>query len=115
MKRGDVYMTYFAYTDGSPPKLRPMLVVQADYYNQKISKVLLATITSNLSRQADPAHLLVDIATAEGKSSGLHQTSLVSCLNIVVLPQSDLGEKIGHLPDNLMEKIDTCLKVAFGL
>jgi len=115
MKRGDVYTAVFAFPDGSSAKSRPMLVVQANFYNSRIRKVLLATITSNLSRQHDPAHLLIDIATADGNATGLRQNSLVSCLNIVVLPQADLVQKIGELSDDLMWKVDDCLKAAFGI
>jgi mRNA-degrading endonuclease toxin of MazEF toxin-antitoxin module len=115
MNRGDVYTALFAFSDGSPPKLRPMLMIQSDFYNQRIKKVLLATITSNLARTADPAHLLIDVSTPEGAASGLRQNSLVSCLNIVVLPQSDVKQKISTLSDGLMQRVDDSLKAALGL
>jgi hypothetical protein len=53
MKRGDVVLVQFPHAGPSVPKLRPALVVQADYYNQRISNVLVATITSNLRRRGD--------------------------------------------------------------
>jgi len=59
--------------------------------------VLLATITSNLKRRSDPAHLFIDIATPEGKQTGLNQPSLVSCINIATLHAIDVGPKIGEL------------------
>ncbi len=115
MKRGEIHLALAPTFDGSTPKTRPFLVVQADYYNQRISKVLLAPITSNLSRQNDAAHLLIDVATPEGKGSGLRKDSLVSCLNLVVLLQSDVQRKVGELSDDLMKKIDECLKGALGI
>ncbi len=115
MKRGDVYIAHFAFPDGTPPKTRPMLIVQADFYNQRIAKVLLATITSNLSRAADPAHLLIEVSTPDGAATGLRTDSLVSCLNIVVLPQTDLMQKVGELSDPLIKRLDDCLRIAFGL
>jgi mRNA-degrading endonuclease toxin of MazEF toxin-antitoxin module len=115
MNRGDVYLALAPTFDGSTPKFRPMLVVQADFYNQRISKVLLAPITSNLSRQHDPAHLLINVSTLDGQASGLSQDSLVSCLNLVVLPQSDVQKKIGVLSAALMLKVDACLKSALGI
>ena len=115
MNRGEVYLALAPTFDGSTPKARPFLVVQADYYNQRINKVLLAPITSNLSRQNDAAHLLIDVTTAEGKASGLRKDSLVSCLNLVVLLQSDVQKKVGELSDDLMSKIDECLKSALGI
>jgi mRNA interferase MazF len=115
MKRGDIHLALAPTLDGSTPKTRPSLVVQADYCNSRIGKVLLAPITSNLSRANDPAHLLIDVSTPEGKASGLRQNSLVSCLNLVVLLQSDMHRKLGELSDDLMRRIDGCLKAALGI
>ena len=74
MNRGDVCLALAPTFDGSTPKTRPMLVVQADFYNLRISKVLLAPITSNRSRQGDPAHFLIDVSTPDGMGSGLRRT-----------------------------------------
>lgn len=115
MKRGEVHIALAPTFDGSAPKTRPFLVVQADYYNQRISKVLLAPITSNLSRQHDRAHCLIDVSTADGKATGLHQDSLVSCLNLVVLPTSALKKQIGVVSSAILDNIDACLKAALGL
>src|SRR5262245_46560642 len=115
MKRGDVVLAAFPQALGSPPKRRPALVVQSDIYNKKIANVLLAAITSNLARRTDPAHCLIDISTPDGKQSGLNQNSLVSCLNLAVLPKTAIGVKIGELPSGTMQLIDACLKAALGL
>lgn len=78
MKRGEIHLALAPTVDGSTPKTRPFLVVQADYYNQRISKVLLAPITSNLSRQNDAAHVLIDVSVPEGNTKTIKAESLVS-------------------------------------
>lgn len=115
MKRGDVILAIVPHASGTKPKNRPALVVQADYYNQRISNLLVATITSNLSRQADAAHLLIDVATKGGAATGLARNSLVSCLNLAVLPPGNTGQKIGVLSSELMLQVDHCLRQALGL
>jgi mRNA interferase MazF len=100
---------------GTAPKTRPTLVVQADYYNQRISNVLVATITSNLARRNDPAHYFLGQGTSEGQSAGLHKDSLISCLNLAVIPGSDVVTKIGNLPRHVMNRVDDCLKAALGI
>ena len=115
MKRGDVCIAIVPTTNNSPPKSRPVLVVQSDYYNKRISNVLLAVITSNISRANDKAHLLIDVSTPDGQASGLNKNSLVSCINLVVLPQKDVSNKIGELSANLMKQVDDCLKCALDL
>jgi mRNA interferase MazF len=115
MKRGDIVLVAFPHANGTASKRRPALIVQADFYNQRISNVLLAAITGNLARARDPAHYLVEVSTAEGSQSGLNKDSLISCLNIAVLPKSAIGPTIGELPAATMLKIDLCLKAALGL
>ena len=115
MKRGDIVLVKFPHASGSPPKNRPALVVQADYYNQRISNVLLATITSNLNRRSDAAHYFIDASTTDGKQSGLNQDSLVSCLNLAVLPKSEISAKLGQLSVQAMLQVDDCLKAVLGL
>jgi mRNA-degrading endonuclease toxin of MazEF toxin-antitoxin module len=115
MKRGDLVIAQFPHAAGTPPKSRPVLVVQADFYNQRINNVLVAAVTTNLTRRGDPAHCFVDVATVEGKLSGLSRASLISCLNLAVLPKTDLGQKIGELSAHLMSQIDDCLKTALGM
>ena len=115
MKRGDIVIAALPHAANTPPKRRPALVVQADFYNQRINNVLLASVTSNLSRRNDSAHFFIDVGTAEGQVSGLKQDSLVSCLNIAVLPTSAIGPKIGELSPAAMQAIDRCLKAALGI
>jgi mRNA interferase MazF len=115
MKRGEIHLAAIPHTDGSPPKQRPVLIVQADYYNQRIQNVLVATITSNLNRRNDAAHLFIDVSTPEGKQSGLRVDSLVSCINIAVVAKKDLRANIGELSDRIMQQIDDCIRTAFGL
>jgi mRNA interferase MazF len=115
IKRGDIVLALFPHASGTPAKRRPALVVQADFYNQKISNILLAPITSNLTRRNDAAHYFIDISTPDGKRTGLNQDSLVSCLNVGVVPMALVGPKIGELTPAAMRTIDGCLKAAMGI
>jgi len=115
MKRGDVVICVFPHVGGTPPKNRPALVVQSEDYNQRISNVLIASITSNMKYAGDEAHFLIDVSTAEGKQSGLSRNSLVSCINLAVVPSSTISARIGSLSVDAMKKIDDCLKKALGL
>jgi mRNA-degrading endonuclease toxin of MazEF toxin-antitoxin module len=48
MKRGDVILCKFPHSNTAPAKVRPALVVQSDYYNDRIVILLVAGITGNL-------------------------------------------------------------------
>src|SRR5437870_5299943 len=115
VNRGNVVMTRFPHASGLRGKKRPALVIQADAYNAAVGHVLVAEITTNLTPANDPAFVLIDVATPEGKASGLDQTSLVSGLFLATVFGDRVDRVIGALSPGLMQKVDACLKVTLGL
>lgn len=114
-RRGDVVIVDFPFTDVSQGKLRPAVVVQNDRDNQRLRKTVIAMVTGNLRRAGDPSHLLVDPATADGASSGLHIPSLVSCNNLFTIEQAAILRTVGHLSDVLKRRLNDCLKASLEL
>jgi mRNA interferase MazF len=115
VRRGDVVLLQAPFTNRAGAKSRPMLVVQNDANNARMANTILAFITTNLARSSEPTQVLVDVQTAEGSLSGLKQTSVVSCENILTAVQSDILRTIGHAPDSLMRRVDAALKVSLAL
>lgn len=115
LRRGDIVLANYPFASGTGQSRRPVLVIQSDDYNQRIRNAIVAQITSNLTRANDPAHLLIDITTADGKQSGLLHDSVVSCLNLATLTNDRLDKTIGSLPATLMTQINDCLKTALSL
>lgn len=116
MKRGDVVLVDFPYSDQTGSKLRPALVVQADALNLKLDDTILALITSSRRRMVGTAtQLLVDISTAEGRQTGLRMESVVQCENLVTCDQRLLKKKLGDFVPILMASIDGCLRAALAL
>lgn len=114
MRRGDVVLAEYPHADGGSSK-RPVLVIQSDVYNARIKNTIVAQITSTLGRTGDAAHLFVDIATNEGRQTGLLRNSVVSGNNLHTIDQQRLTRKIGVMVDSLMLQIDGCLKAALGI
>ena len=102
VSRGDVVMTRFPHAAGTRGKKRPVVVVQSDAYNAKARHALVAEITTNLAAASDPACLVIDVSTAEGKASGLTQTSLVGCLFLATVAESRISAAIGRLSPAIM-------------
>ena len=105
----------FPNADGSPPKARPVLVVQADAYNVKIGNLIVAAITTNLAHASDPASVLIEVRTHDGRASGLRQDSVVSCINIATIADSLVAKTIGKLSGALMRKVNDALKTALDV
>jgi mRNA-degrading endonuclease toxin of MazEF toxin-antitoxin module len=115
LRRGDVALTRFPHTAGTRGKKRPVVIVQADVYNQKTPHVVVAEVTKNLTNVGDPAHLFIDVSSPEGRATGLLHDSLVSCLLLAAVDADRCDPVIGSLSPTLLAQLDQCLKAALGL
>jgi mRNA interferase MazF len=115
MKRGDVALLDYPFSDASGSKVRPVLIVQNDRDNLRLTSTIVVLITKNVSRAHEPTQLLIDISTPAGQQSGLNRTSAVTCTNLFTVSQVKILRIIGSLPAPVMAQIDACLKVAIGL
>ena len=115
MKRGDVVIVEIAYVEGHGGKKRPALVVQNDRDNRRLKTTIMAMISGNTSHSGETTQLLVDPSNEEGKSSGLHGTSVAKCCNLFTVAQSDILRTIGQLSETMMARLDACLTTALGL
>ena len=113
MKRGEVVLFDFPFSDRTGSKLRPAVVVQADILNQAIDDTILALVTRTQRR--GPTELLIDVATSDGKQSGLFHSSVVDCKNLLTTDQTFVYAKLGALSASLLQQLDDCLKSALGL
>ncbi len=68
---GDVILVRFPHPSGLRGKKRPAVIVQSDSYAGVIGTLLVAGVTKNLTMASDPACLLIDMSTPEGRATGL--------------------------------------------
>lgn len=94
-----------------PAKRRPVLVVQADAYNEsRLATVLVAVVTSNTALAAIPGNVFLPAS-----STGLPRDSVVNVTALVTLDKSDLGDLVGHVPDGLLHEVDRGLRRVLDL
>ncbi len=111
IKRGDIYYADLSPVVGSEQGgLRPVLIVQNDVGNRYSPTVIAAAITSKLGKAKLPTH--IDIFADE---VGLSRDSVVLLEQIRTLDKRRLREKMGHLPDNVMARVNNAITVSFGL
>jgi mRNA interferase MazF len=115
VQRGDIVLTLYPFASGGGVKQRPVLVVQNDRDNGRLTNTIVAQITSNTRRAHEPTHLLIEVGTPEGAQSGLLADSLVSCVNLATIGINRLGRTIGHLSPPLLANVDACLRAALQL
>jgi len=115
IRRDDVVLVDFQFPSGGQTKVRPALVVQNDLDNRRLLKTILAMISGNLRRAAEPTHCLIDPSTPDGASSGLHGPSVVVGVNLYTVEQADILKTLGHISAAVLRKINDCLKAALEL
>jgi len=115
MRRGDVILVRFPHPSGMRGKKRPAVVVQSDSYHAKVSTIIVAEVTKNLTMATDPACLLIEINTEDGKATGLVRDSVVSCLLLVTVYADTVAQVLGTLSPSLIQRLNGCLKAGLAL
>ncbi len=111
IKRGDIYYADLSPVVGSEQGgLRPVLIVQNDVGNRYSPTVIAAAITSRMGKTRLPTH--IDIYA---KEVGLAKDSVILLEQIRTLDKRRLREKMGHLEDSVMQRVNTAISVSFGL
>jgi len=110
--RGDVCWVDLGEPKGSrPAKRRPVLVIQADAYNDsKLNTTLVAVITSNTARAAMPGNVFLPAV-----ASGLPKDSVLNVTALVTIDKADLEPPVGRLPGSLMTEINRGLRRVLAL
>ena len=90
--------------------IRPVIILQNDIGNKYSPTIIIAAITSQINKAKLPTH--VEISSEE---YGLNKDSVVLLEQIRTLDKKRLKEKIGHMTDGDMKKVDTALLISVGL
>ncbi len=112
MNRGEVVLVDWQFSDRTGCKLRPAVVVQADFLNGLIDDTVLVQITS--TKHGIPG-TEVEIDPAQERASGLQHVSYACCTNLLTADPSFIDQTIGVLSDPIMQQIGDCLKTVLEL
>ena len=112
-KRGDVVLIRFPNSDLSTYKKRPALIVQADDLDTGLPQVIVALITSNLSRSGHKSRVTVAATSDECVWAGLRSDPVIVTDNLATVKNLFIDKVIGTLVD--MTNVDTAIAYTFGL
>ena len=112
MRRGEIWWASLPDPLGSGPGYRrPVVVIQSDPFNEsRISTVIIAIITSNLSLAAAPGNVMIERSVAM-----LPSDSIVNVSQVLTIDRFLLTEIVGKLPDKIMDTIDDGLRLVMNL
>jgi len=111
VKRGDVFFADLSPVVGSEQGgVRPVLIIQNDIGNRFSPTVVVAAITAQIQKAKLPTH--VEISS---KRNGFERDSVILLEQIRTLDKQRLTDKITHLDDEMMDKVDEALQISLGL
>jgi mRNA interferase MazF len=111
VKRGDVFYADLRPVVGSEQGgIRPVVIIQNDIGNRYSPTVICAAITSKINKAKMPTHVAIQANEFE-----LMRDSVVLLEQIRTIDKKRLGEKMGHLDDDVMRAVDDAITVSFGL
>ncbi|WDV45265.1 type II toxin-antitoxin system PemK/MazF family toxin [Clostridiaceae bacterium M8S5] len=111
VKRGDILYADLSPVIGSEQGgVRPVLVIQNNVGNKYSPTIIVAAITSQINKAKLPTH--IEIKASE---YGLTKDSVVLMEQIRTIDKKRLREKIGHFDDDMMTKVNDCVKISLGL
>ena len=111
VKRGDIYYADLSPVVGSEQGgVRPVLVVQNDIGNKYSPTVIAAAITSQINKAKMPTHIEISAETY-----GLVKDSVILLEQLRTIDKSRLKDKVCHLDDRILRKVDKALKISLEL
>lgn len=114
IKRGDIILIKFPFTDLTSIKVRPALVVSSDQYNNASNDAIFMLITSKISNSF-MEDFIVDSNHPEFSATGLKQPSLFKIDRIVILSKTIAARKLGEAGPQIMNEISLRLKKVLAI
>lgn len=111
VKRGDVFFADLSPVVGSEQGgTRPVLIIQNDIGNRFSPTVIIAAITAQIQKAKLPTHVEID-----AKKYGFERDSVILLEQLRTIDKSRLTDRITHLDEELMERVDKALRISVGL
>jgi len=107
LQRGDVVLCVLSGDFGKP---RPAVVVQSDWFNPTHASVTVCPLTSYLIDAP-----LFRLSIEPSQTNGLKTTSQIMVDKISTLKIEKVGQQIGQLDFESLEKLNRAIKLWLGL
>jgi mRNA interferase MazF len=113
IKRGEIVLLSFPFTDLQTTKVRPALVVSSDSFNKIGKDTVFIFITSK--QYDDPFDIRLEQGCSGFKSTGLKMSSTLRISKIMCLERSLVRRRLGCLDTKTLQKVELVLMFLFDL
>lgn len=111
IRRGDIFFADLRPVVGSEQGgIRPVLIIQNDMGNRHSPTVICAAITSKMNKAKLPTHVALEV-----KKYDIIKDSVILLEQIRTIDKSRLREKVCHLDDEILERINKALRISLAL
>ena len=109
--RGDIFYADLDPVIGSEQGgVRPVLVVQNDVGNLHSPTVIIAAITTKLTKHRLPTHVFLAAA-----DSGIAKNSMILLEQVRTIDKHRLRQRVTHLNPTIMKRVDHALRVSVNV
>ena len=109
-RRGDVVFVPFQFVDKSAAKNRPAVVISSESYHRSRNEVIIAGITSNVTRTP----FVGQVQIQGWRECGLVKPSVVSGI-IQTIRVNFVNRRVGRLSPTDMDSLERALREALAL
>lgn len=111
IRRGDIFYADLRPVIGSEQGgVRPVLIIQNDIGNKHSPTVICAALTSKMNKAKLPTHVELD-----AERYGIVKDSVILLEQVRTIDKSRLREKICHLDQDILKRIDRALVISLAL
>ena len=111
IKRGDVFYADLSPVVGSEQGgMRPVLIIQNNIGNHFSNTVIVDAITARISKPKMPTH----VAISDDKTR-IEKDSVILLEQIRTIDKQRLHDRVDHLSDKFMKRVDESLKLSIGV
>ncbi len=107
LKRGDVFYANLVENGSIQGGIRPVIIISNDMNNKFSTVVHVIPVTSKVKKKL-PVHVLIN------KNNIFSSDSQALVEQLTTINKNDLCEKKGSLPKDIIEKIETAIRIQLG-
>ena len=111
IRRGDIFYADLRPVVGSEQGgVRPVLIIQNDVGNKYSPTIIVAAVTSQTGKAKLPTHIALEVNRYD-----IIKDSVILLEQIRTIDKSRLREKVCHLDDEILERINHALCISLAL
>jgi len=113
IRRGDILLLSFPFTDMQTRKVRPALVVSSNSFNRKSRDAVFVFITTK--EYSSPFDIRINETDPGFQKTGLKSSSTLRTSKLMCLEQKLARRRLGHAEKSVLKRTNTALINLLGL